>query len=424
MTPTLAEAARVWARIGVLSFGGPAGQIALMHREVVERRGWLTEEQFLNALAFCMLLPGPEAMQLATYSGWRMHGVAGGMIAGALFVLPGAAVVLALSVLYALLGDLPLVQALFDGVKAAVVVIVIEALVKVARRALHGWDRWALAGAAFGAIFFLSAPFPLIVLLAGLYGFVTARPGRGGPGAGVRPGRTLATIGLWLMIWWAPMAALWLAAPDSLLIDIGLFFAKLAVVTFGGAYAVLAYMTQAVVEGHGWLTTGQMMDGLGLAETTPGPLILVTQFVGYLAAQQAGGPWFGVAGAAITLWMTFAPCFLWIFAGAPYVDWIATRPRLKSALSAISAAVVGVILNLSLWFGLHVVFGTVSRHGAGPVSAPLPELASLQPQIVLFAAVSAALLLGRKMGLVAVLGVSAAMGLGWGLFFGAAPIPG
>ncbi|MCR9151161.1 MAG: chromate efflux transporter [Rhodobacteraceae bacterium] len=424
MEPTLAEAARVWARIGILSFGGPAGQIALMHREVVETRGWLSEEQFLNALSFCMLLPGPEAMQLATYSGWRLHGVAGGLIAGLLFVLPGAAVVLALAALYAALGDVPLVQALFDGVKAAVVVIVIDALVKLARRALKGADRWALAGLAFVAIFFLGAPFPLIVLLAGVYGFLAVRPGPAGPPARVVAGRTARTVVLWLAIWWAPLGLIWLAAPGSLLIDIGLFFAKLAVVTFGGAYAVLAYMTQAVVEGYGWLTTGEMMDGLGLAETTPGPLILVTEFVGYLAAHRAGGAWFGLAGAAITLWMTFAPCFLWIFAGAPYVDWIATRPRLKSALSGISAAVVGVILNLSVWFALHVLFGRVARATAGPIALPVPDPASLQPQVVLFAAVSAALLLWRGMGLIAVLGVAAAMGLAWGLVAGPAPIPG
>jgi len=424
MGPTLTEAARVWARIGILSFGGPAGQIALMHREVVETRGWLSEEQYLNALSFCMLLPGPEAMQLATYSGWRLHGVAGGLVAGLLFVLPGAAVVLALAALYAALGEVPLVQALFDGVKAAVVVIVIDALVKLARRALKGADRWALAGLAFVAIFFLGAPFPLIVLLAGLYGFLVARPGATAEPAGVAAGRTARTVAVWLAIWWAPLGLIWLAAPDSLLIDIGLFFAKLAVVTFGGAYAVLAYMTQAVVEGYGWLTTGEMMDGLGLAETTPGPLILVTEFVGFLAAHRAGGVWFGVAGAAVTLWMTFAPCFLWIFAGAPYVDWIATRPRLKSALSGISAAVVGVILNLSVWFALHVLFASVARATAGPFTLPVPDPASLQPQVLLFAAVSAALLLWRGMGLIAVLGVAAAMGLGWGLVAGPAPIPG
>jgi len=363
-------------------------------------------------------------MQLATYSGWRLHGVAGGLIAGSLFVLPGAAIVLALAALYAALGELPLIQALFDGVKAAVVVIVIEALLKVARRALHGWDRWVLAGLAFVAIFFLSAPFPLIVLLAGLYGFATARPGSGGPRAGVRPGRTARTVMLWLAIWWAPLAVMWLVVPESLLIEIGLFFAKLAVVTFGGAYAVLAYMTQAAVETYGWLSTGQMMDGLGLAETTPGPLILVTEFVGFLAAHQAGGLWFGMAGAAVTLWMTFAPCFLWIFAGAPYVEWIATRPRLKSALSGISAAVVGVILNLSLWFALHVFFGTVTRASSGPLRAPMPDIATLQPQIVLFALVSAALLLWRGTGLIAVLAVAAALGLGWHLVAGGAPIPG
>ncbi|MGG7645512.1 chromate efflux transporter [Rhodovulum sp. YNF3179] len=417
--PGFGAALRVWARIGVLSFGGPAGQIALMHREVVEERGWLGEDEFLNALSFSMLLPGPEAMQLATYAGWRLHGVAGGLAAGLLFVLPGAAVVLALAALYAAIGAVPLVQALFLGVKAAVVVIVIEALLKVARRALKEPDRWMIAALAFVAIFFLSAPFPLIVALAALYGLL--RGGDAGPAAPpvTRPlSRTLGTILLWLAVWWAPLAVLWLAAPGSLLVEIGLFFSKLAVVTFGGAYAVLAYMAQDVVNAQGWLTAGEMMDGLGLAETTPGPLILVTEFVGFLAAEKAGGLALGLAGAAVTLWMTFAPCFLWIFAGAPYVAVIATRPRLKAALSAITAAVVGVILNLSIWFALHVFFGEVTARAAGPFTLWTPDWATLDPGAVLLALVAGVLLLWLRLGLIAVLGISALLGVAWALIAG------
>ncbi len=410
--PSLREATRVFWRIGILSFGGPAAQIAVMHRELVERRAWMREEAFLNALSFCMLLPGPEATQLATYAGWRLHGLRGGLIAGLLFVLPGAAVMLGLALSYALWGSLPLVEAAFLGIKAAVVVIVIEALLRIARKALRGAAHWSLAGMAFVAIFFLSVPFPLIVLAAGLYGLAAGHapaPDRPRP----RPGGTLATIAFWLALWWAPVALLWLAGAE-LLTRIGLFFGKLAVVSFGGAYAVLAYMTQAAVNDHGWLSTAQMMDGLGLAETTPGPLILVTEFVGFLAGFGAGGIGLGLAAAGLTLWMTFVPCYLWIFTGAPYIDWIATRPRLSGALAAITAAVVGVVLNLSLWFALHVFFAEITRRSLGPLTLLEPRLASLDWRVVALAGLSAFLVLRLRWGLLPVLGLMALAGLALG----------
>ena len=405
--PTFAEATRVFLRIGLLSFGGPAAQIALMHRELVDQRQWLTEKQYLSALSFCMLLPGPEAMQLATYAGWKLHGTKGGLVAGLLFVLPGALVVLALSAAYAAFGALPLMQALFLGVQATVVVIVIDALLRVARRALKRREHWIIAGLAFLGIFALHIPFPVIIILAGLYGYLTS------PGANTippprAPARTLQTLVLWLALWLVPLAALWIFE-GGILAEIGWFFSKLAVVTFGGAYAVLAYMTQEVVLGFGWLTTDQMVDGLGLAETTPGPLILVTEFVGYLAAYRSGGHALGLAAALVTLWMTFAPCFLWVFVGAPYLDWIASRPRLTGALAAITASVVGVILNLSLWFALHVFFADVSDWRAGPLQLPLPQLASLQPVAAVLGLLSAWLILRRHWGLPQMLGLSAAL---------------
>jgi len=416
---SLAELTRVWARVGILSFGGPAAQIALMHREIVERHKWLTENQYLNALSFCMLLPGPEAMQLATYSGWRTHGVIGGLIAGLLFVLPGAFVMLALASIYALYGAVPLVAALFLGVKAAVVVVVIEALIKVSRRALKGGDHWMIAALAFIGIFFLDMPFPLLIALAAGYGFWIAHT------AGqteieaetsiaqvkVPSSYLVRTISVWAFIWLAPLAVLWLMLPDSLLAEIALFFSKLAIVTFGGAYAVLAYMAQDVVQTSGWLTAGEMMDGLGLAETTPGPLILVTQFVGFLAAAKQGGLAYGTLAAIITVWVTFAPCFLWIFAGAPFVDRLAHQPRLRGALGAITAAVVGVILNLSLWFALNVFFTEVAEENWGPFRAFVPDLATLNWQAVLIAVVAAGLLLWQHRSLPLVLAICA--GLGW-----------
>jgi chromate transporter len=319
-----------------------------------------------------MLLPGPEAMQLATYAGWRLRGTFGGLIAGLLFVLPGAAVIFALALAYASYGQLPVVQALFLGIKAAVVVIVLMALKGLAKRALRGRADILLALLAFVAIFFAQLPFPLIIAGAALWGWWHSPPDMSPPPqqATVPLGQTLSTAALWLALWLIPLGLL-ITFEQGLLADLALFFSTLAVVTFGGAYAVLAYMTQAVVNDFGWLTTAQMIDALGLAETTPGPLILVTQFVGILAGIAQGGTALGIAAGIVTLWMTFTPCFLWIFTGAPYIDALAHRPRLRAALASVTAAVVGVILNLSLWFALHVLFASVTVTRAGPLPDPL-----------------------------------------------------
>jgi chromate transporter len=407
--PTLGELTRVFARIGVLSFGGPAAQIALMHREVVETRPWLTEDEYLRALSFCMLLPGPEAMQLATYAGWKLHGTRGGLIAGMLFVGPGAVVILALSILYASFGTVPLAQALLLGVKAAIVAVVIHALLRVAKKALKGGIDYLIAVLAFLGLFAFDVPFPLIIAAAAGWGWLRGRgkPATGLPTTAPPLGPTLRTIALWGAIWLVPLAALWLIE-GGLLTQIGVYFSQLAVVTFGGAYAVLGWMTQTVVQDFGWLTPAQMIDALGLAETTPGPLILVTQFVGFLAAYQEGGLWLGVAAAAVTTWMTFAPCFLWIFAGAPWLDHLTRRPALQGALSAITAAVVGVIANLSVWFAAHVFFAEVPVLTAGPITVILPVLSSVQPVAVLLGLTAAALLLWRHWSLPAVLATCAA----------------
>ena len=424
--PSFAEALRVWLNIGLLSFGGPAAQIALMHRVIVEEKRWLEETPFLGALSFCMLLPGPEAMQLATYIGWRLHGLRGGLAAGLLFVLPGAFVMLALSFIYAAFGNLPVIAALFLGIKSAVLVIVVEALLRIGRRALKTVVHWAIAAIAFVAIFFLALPFPAIVLAAALFGFWRVGSARAAAGPDTvlpRLGRrTLGTIAIWLGIWFLPLLGLAAAfGGDNILVQLGWFFSRLAVVTFGGAYAVLAYMGQDVVVLHHWLEAGQMMDGLGLAETTPGPLILVTEFVGFLTAWRQGGamPWaMGLLGALVALWATFTPCFLWIFAGAPYVDWITRQPRLKGALDAITAAVVGVILNLAVWFSLHVFFAHVTLVQAGPLLLWTPDPTSLDLRVVALAALSAFLLLIRHWNIAAVLGVASAAALALKFTFG------
>jgi chromate transporter len=422
--PSFAEALKLWGKIGLLSFGGPAGQIALMHRLMVDERRWISEQRFLHALNFCMLLPGPEAMQLATYIGWRLHGTIGGLAAGLLFVLPGAAIVLALTVAYAYFGKVPLVEAAFLGIKAAVLVIVIEALLRVAKRALRGPYDVAIAAAAFVAIFFFAVPFPLIIAAAAAIGFLqaSAAPHRAPAAAPARLeamplSRTIATIALWLAIWIVPLlAAAAIFGRAHVTTDISLFFSKLAVVTFGGAYSVLAYMAQQAVETYGWLTAGEMLDGLGLAETTPGPLILVTEFVGFLAGFRQGGEpklAFGFLGAALTLWATFAPCFLWIFAGAPYVERLSANPRLAGALAGVTAAVVGVILNLSLWFALHVLFGTVTATWLGPLQLWTPDLATLNVGALLLAILAAILLFGFHVGIAGTLAIAAASSLAW-----------
>ncbi len=398
---TFAAATRVWLRIGFLSFGGPAGQIALMHKMLVEEKRWIGEERFLHALNYCTLLPGPEAQQLATYIGWLLHGTRGGLVAGTLFILPGAAAILALSVIYVTIGHVPLIAGIFMGLKAAVMALVVEAVLRVGRRALRSVVARAVAAIAFLALFVFALPFPLIVIAAGVFGYLWSRSGRVGFGAGghaasvrdaVVPviddaalhratpgtGRALRLLAWWLPLWFAPMAlAAILLGPEHLYVQSGMFFAGMAVVTFGGAYAVLAYVAQRAVVDFGWLTSAQMLDGLALAETTPGPLILVVQFVAFLAGYHAHGMTGGVIAAAIALWATFVPCFLWIFLGAPYVESLRHQVPLAGALAAITAAVVGVIANLALWFALHALF---TRSAATPLPGTqlfLPDLASI-----------------------------------------------
>ncbi|MGO4681914.1 chromate efflux transporter [Hyphomicrobium sp. 2TAF46] len=406
------EALSTFARIGVLSFGGPTAQIALMHKIIVEEKKWLDEQHYLNALSFCMLLPGPEAMQLATYVGWRLHGLKGGLTGGLLFVLPGAAVVLALSMIYAYFGNLPLVDALFLGIKAAVLVIVVEALLRISKRALKLPEHWLIAAVSFVSIFFLAAPFPLIVFAAALFGYVRAQGQAQLYSISVGPADTAKTVAVWAVVWFAPLLAIAaFLGRDHVLSQLSVFFSKLAVVTFGGAYAVLAYMAQDVVTRYGWLDAGAMMDGLGLAETTPGPLILVTEFVGFLTAfRHAGDPALlqGLLGAFVALWATFTPCFLWIFAGAPYIVWMTHQPRLKGALAAITAAVVGVILNLAIWFALHVFFHDVSLRHLGPVQLWTPTLSSIDWRVVALASVSAYPLLRRHWSIAATLAIASA----------------
>lgn len=413
----LSEITRVFFRIGCLSFGGPAAQIAMMHRELVDERRWVEEREYLSALSFCMLLPGPEAMQLATWMGWRQHGMAGGLIAGGLFVLPGAVVVLALSALYAGFGGVPLVAAVFFGVQAAVVAIVVEALLRLSRRALKGRAQWVVAVLAFLGLFLFNLPFPILILAAGIWGFAATRPA---PVPPPLPGplpiaETLRAIVLWGAAWLVPLALLGLAGPDFLY-EVGLFFSKLALLTFGGAYAVLAWMAQEVVEQKQWLTLPQMIAGLGLAETTPGPLILVTEFVGFLAGFGRGGWGLGLAAALVALWMTFAPCFLWIFAGAPWIARLTAAPRLAGALSAITAAVVGVIANLSIWFAAHVLFAEVGRVSLGPAALLMPDWASLRPEALAIGLFAGWALLVRHWPMVPVLGLAGLAGLGAALF--------
>jgi len=424
--PTFSELVRVSARIGFLSFGGPAGQIALMHRELVDERRWVEEDEYLQALNLCHLLPGPEAQQLATWIGWKLHGWKGGIVAGALFVIPGAVVMLALSILYALAANLDWFAALFLGIKAAVLAIIAQALLRIAGRALKTPIQRALAVTAFVALFLFDAPFPLVVLAALAIGALVGarRPGWLALGAGglaaphhASPwAATAKAVLVWLAIWAAPMlAVLVFLGRDHVLWDIGVFFSQLAIVTFGGAYAVLAYMAQEAVSGFGWLSAGEMADGLGLAETTPGPLIMVTQFVGYLAAFRAPEPFSplvaGVLGAVLTTWVTFAPCFLWIFAFAPWMDRLQRAPALKGGLAGVTAAVVGVIANLALWFALHVLFARVSLIEAGPLRLQWPVLATFDWRAALISVVALVLIFGVKWGIIRTLAVAAAMGL-------------
>lgn len=425
--PSFAELVRVFGRIGLVSFGGPAGQIALMHRELVDERKWVEDDAFLHALNICHLLPGPEAQQLATWIGWRLHGVKGGLAAGLLFVLPGAAIMLGLSVLYAFAANLHIVAALFLGVKAAVLAVVVQALLRIGGRALTTGFKRGLAVAAFAALFLFNLPFPLVVLGAGLIGFAAARvrPEWLGAHGGSAPapvgpmpwGATLRSVAIWLAIWAAPMAVILATlGQDHVLWKIGAFFSQLAVVTFGGAYAVLAYMAQQAVQQMHWLSPREMTDGLGLAETTPGPLILVTQFVGFLGAFRAPAPFTplvaGILGAAVTLWVTFTPCFLWIFSVAPWMERLERAPRLRGALAALTAAIVGVIANLTLWFALHVLFARVQEGRAGPVRWSIPDWASIDWRIAAIAAMAAVLIFALKRGVPTTLTLCALAGLG------------
>ncbi|KIN72525.1 chromate efflux transporter [Sulfitobacter guttiformis] len=412
--PDWREMTRVFGRIGLLSFGGPAAQIALMHRELVETRSWLSEQAYLRALSLCMLLPGPEAMQLATYAGWRMRGTAGGLLAGLLFVVPGAAVIAILALFYAQYGQLPLVQAAFLGIKAAVIVVVFQALKKVAKKALFGAQGWLLATFSLLGLFVFGLPFPLIIIAAGLWGMWRAvpvpTPAKSPSPVNAHPVRVIA---LWSTLWAAPLIIVW-ALGNTFLLQLGLFFSKLAIVTFGGAYAVLGYMTQRVVSDLGWITTEQMIDALGLAETTPGPLILVTEFVALLAGFAQSGLPGAIAAGLLTLWVTFTPCFLWIFLAGPYLERLSAQPRLSAGLQAITAAVVGVIANLTLWFALHVLFADVGR--AALLALPVPVWHSFDPLAAVLTALAALMMLGFGVGFVRTMAVMAFTALGFGLF--------
>jgi chromate transporter len=425
--PSFGEAFKVWLKIGCINFGGPAGQIAMMHRILVDEKKWIDEARFLHALNFSMLLPGPEATQLATYVGWLLHGVRGGLAAGILFVLPGAFVMLGLSLLYALGRGVGVIDGALFGIKAAVLVIVVEALIRIGRRSLKTGLLAALAGAGFVGIFFFALPFPLIVIAAALIGFAVARsypeqlalPNDGArtekaaPGA-LRQSLTAAIVGL--ALWWAPVAlAVLVLGSGHVLVAIGVFFSKLAVVSFGGAYALLAYMAQEVVETHGWMTAPEMVDGLGLAETTPGPLILVTQFVGFIAAFRNAAPFStvtaGVLGAVMTTWVTFVPSMLWIFAGAPFIEQLRGNRQLAGALAAITAAVVGVILNLSVWFALHVLFGQIVEMHWGPMRWFAFDPLALDLRAAVLALIAGVLAFGLHRGLIEVVVAMAALGV-------------
>jgi len=441
--PTLAEATRIWARIGLLSFGGPAGQIALMHRILVEEQRWLGETRFLHALNYCMLLPGPEAMQLAVYIGWLMHRTLGGIIAGLLFVLPGVVAIMALSWIYALYGNVGPVEALFFGLKAAVLAIVVQAVIRIGSRALKNGAMIAIAAASFVAIFGFAVPFPLIILIAGLIGFFGARADlpafRAGGGHGTlgkvqvddadtllgeeSPDHTqvnrawafrMSTV--LLVLWLAPVALLFgMLGPANVFAQIAGFFSVMAVVTFGGAYAVLAYVAQEAVQNFGWLAPGEMLDGLGMAETTPGPLIMVTQFVGFLGAfRDAGGlsPLMaGTLGGLLTTWVTFTPCFLWIFLGAPFIERLRDNRVLTAALTAITAAVVGVILNLAVWFGLHVAFDEVRTVTSFGLDLDMPVWATLNLAAAVLVLAALVAVFRFRLGTVTVLAGSALAGM-------------
>jgi chromate transporter len=438
---SLGEAFRVWLRVAMLSFGGPAGQIAVMHRILVDEKKWVSESRFLHALNYCMLLPGPEAQQLATYIGWLMHGTMGGIVAGGLFVLPGVIAIMALSVIYASFGNVGFVAAAFFGLKAAVLAIVLQAVTRVGKRALKNRILQSIAGAAFMAIFFFDVPFPLIILSAGVIGYLGARGGNpaflgaadhgatsasadedsllgeASPDhANVRLVKSLKTAAIWLAVWLTPVIALLLGLGfDNVFTQIALFFSKMAVVTFGGAYAVLAYVAQQAVESFHWLRPGEMLDGLGMAETTPGPLIIVLQFVGFMAAYRAPGSLTpllaGALGGLLATWVTFTPCFLWIFLGAPYIEQLRGAKALTGALSAITAAVVGVILNLAIWFSVHTIFKETTPVRSLGLAFDLPALSSVDPWALLLAVGAIVAIFRLKIDLLQTLAVTALGGV-------------
>ena len=414
--PSFREALRFWLKLGFISFGGPAGQIAVMYRELVEKKRWVDEPRFLHALNFCMLLPGPEATQLATYCGWLLHGVRGGLAAGILFVLPGAVTLWVLSWVYVTYGAVPAVAAVFHGLKATVLAIVVAALVRIGRKALTRPVAWLLAAVAFGGLFFLRLPFPVIVFGALAIGFIGGRlaPRVFGvetdPLPSTLPAATMSAMPTWrlaaigLVLWFAPVLVATMLQRGGVLPQLGWFFSKAAVVTFGGAYAVLPYVGQQAVEHYHWITPGQMLDGLAFAETTPGPLIMVLQFVGFMAGwnHPAGLAPLGAAtlGAAMTTWVTFVPTYLFILLGAPYVERARGDARLNAALAAVTAAVVGVILNLAVWFALQVVF---------PPHAPVDWFA-------LVVGIAALVALERfQVGIISVVLAGGVLGLAWSL---------
>ena len=444
------EAVKVWARIAALSFGGPAGQIAVMHRILVEEKRWIGEQRFLHALNYCMLLPGPEAQQLAVYIGWLMHRTVGGLVAGALFILPGFIAILALSYVYAAFGSIGLIAGLFFGLKAAVLAIVLQAVVRIGKRALKNWAMLTVAIAAFLALFLFRVPFPIVIVAAGLVGLIGGSRGSalfktgGGHGANKGPvlsdaesllgegtpaharpnlSWSLSISGVLLVLWLTPVAVLLLTlGPDNVFSQIAVFFSQMAVVTFGGAYAVLAYVAQEAVQHYGWLQPGEMLDGLGMAETTPGPLIMVVQFVGFMGAYRDPGglnPMLAATLAAIlTTWVTFIPCFLWIFLGAPFIEQLRGNRALTGALSAITAAVVGVIANLALWFALHTLFREVVAWQGFGLTMDVPAWSSISLPAAALAVAAVLAIFRFKAPMLAVLGACAAAGIGWSLLVG------
>lgn len=425
---TLREATWVWAKIGLLSFGGPAGQISLMHRFLVEEKRWIGEEQFLHALNFCMLLPGPEAQQLATYVGWQLHRIRGGLVAGILFVVPGFVVILALSYLYVTAGSMAVVHGLFFGLKSAVIVIVIQAVRRIGGRSLKSITQKTLAVVAFLAMFVWKIPFPIVIAGAALSGAIASRLAEKDQSEAVRTPfrendtggsgyviRCVAVIG---SLWLAPtILLLSILGPDHVFSNIGVFFSKMAVVTFGGAYAVLAYMSQEAVISYSWLAPGEMIDGLAMAETTPGPLIMVTQFVGFLAAYRDPGglsPMLAaLIGTTLTTWVTFAPCFLWIFVGAPYIEQLRHSRALVGALSGVTAAVVGVIVNLAVWFSVHTLFASVAVEHYLGAAVEIPVLSSINFPSLFVTGIAAVLVFVFRTSVPITLGVTGALGMLW-----------